>query len=160
MAPGVRSKFGAPMFETEIFRKQMYWCEESTCGIVGTFRRPRSNSAPLDMIWRHHSNPAPGEVRPLTALSLPLWLSLSGIAFPLLLFMSRWLRYLLLICGAWLKPCSATCDVGNPSNNNCLTFPPNVLKALTALNLNLTIRVNKIWHGLHHRLGRRWKFPG
>jgi len=40
MVPGARSKFGAPMFETEVFRKQMYCTEESTCGIVGTFRRP------------------------------------------------------------------------------------------------------------------------
>jgi len=31
MAPGARSKFGAPVFETEVFRKQMYCIEESTC---------------------------------------------------------------------------------------------------------------------------------
>jgi len=39
MAPGTRSKFGAPMFETEVFRKQMNCIEESrpTCDIVGTF---------------------------------------------------------------------------------------------------------------------------
>jgi len=40
MAPGKRSKFGAPMIESEVFRKQMYCIEESTCDIVGTFRRP------------------------------------------------------------------------------------------------------------------------
>ena len=40
MAPGTRSKFGAPMFEPELFRKQMYCFEESTCDFVGTFRRP------------------------------------------------------------------------------------------------------------------------
>jgi len=28
------------MFETEVFRKQMYCIEESTCDIVGNFRRP------------------------------------------------------------------------------------------------------------------------
>jgi len=28
------------MFEPEVFRKQMYCIEESTCDIVGTFRRP------------------------------------------------------------------------------------------------------------------------
>jgi len=28
------------MFEPEVFRKQMYCVEESTCDIVGTFRRP------------------------------------------------------------------------------------------------------------------------
>jgi len=36
----------APMFEPEIFRKQMYCIDESTCDIVGTFRRPHSHSAP------------------------------------------------------------------------------------------------------------------
>jgi len=42
MAPGARSKFGAPMFEAEVFRKQIHYTEESTCDIVvvGTFRRP------------------------------------------------------------------------------------------------------------------------
>ena len=40
MAPGARSKFGAPIFETEVFRKQMYCIEESTGDIVRTFRRP------------------------------------------------------------------------------------------------------------------------
>jgi len=40
MAPGARSKFGAPMFEpAEIFWKQMH-IEESTCDIFGTFQRP------------------------------------------------------------------------------------------------------------------------
>ena len=38
--PGARSKFGKPMFETGVFRKQMYCIEESTCDIVGTFLRP------------------------------------------------------------------------------------------------------------------------
>ena len=41
MTPGTRGKFSAPMFETEVFRKQMYCIEESTCDIVRTFRRPR-----------------------------------------------------------------------------------------------------------------------
>jgi len=40
MALGARNKFGVPVFEPEIFRKQMYCFEESTCDIVGTFRRP------------------------------------------------------------------------------------------------------------------------
>jgi len=30
MAPGERSKFGAPMFEPEVFQKQMDCIEEST----------------------------------------------------------------------------------------------------------------------------------
>jgi len=41
-----RSKFGAPMFKPEVFWKRMYCIEESTCNIVGTFRRPE-NCAPL-----------------------------------------------------------------------------------------------------------------
>jgi len=54
MASGARSKFGAPMFEPEIFRKQMYCIEESICDIVGAFRRPlQSFSVP-------HSDWAPG----------------------------------------------------------------------------------------------------
>jgi len=49
MAPGTRSKFGAPMFEPEFFRKQMCCIEESTCDIVRTFWRPRSDSAPGEL---------------------------------------------------------------------------------------------------------------
>jgi len=39
--PGARSRFGAPMVKPEVFRKQIYCDEESTCDIVGTFRRPQ-----------------------------------------------------------------------------------------------------------------------
>jgi len=41
-----RSKFGVSLFEPEVCRKQMNCIEESTCDIVGTFRRPYSDSAP------------------------------------------------------------------------------------------------------------------
>jgi len=38
--------------ETEVFRKQMYSIEESTCDIFGTFQRPpQSFGAPIT-IWR------------------------------------------------------------------------------------------------------------
>jgi len=64
MAPGAISKFGAPMFEREVFRKQTYCIEESVCDIFGNFsaprvviRRPRSDSAP-------HSNSAPEKLWP------------------------------------------------------------------------------------------------
>jgi len=40
VASGVRSKFGAPIFEPDVFWKQIYRIEESTCDIVGTFWRP------------------------------------------------------------------------------------------------------------------------
>jgi len=46
MAPEPRSKFGASIFAPEVFRKQMYGIEESSCDIVRTFRRPRSDSVP------------------------------------------------------------------------------------------------------------------
>jgi len=49
MAPGARSKFGAPMFEAQLFRKQIYCIEESTCDIFGTFQRPSSDSAPGEL---------------------------------------------------------------------------------------------------------------
>jgi len=37
------------MFETEIFRKQIYCIEKSTCNIFGSFRRPSSDSAPMEL---------------------------------------------------------------------------------------------------------------
>jgi len=46
MAQEQKSKYGTPMFEPEVFRKQMYCNEESTCNIAGTFWRP-GNHAPL-----------------------------------------------------------------------------------------------------------------
>jgi len=46
MAPGARSKFGDPIFEPEVFRKQMYCIAEDTCDIVGIFWRPHSISVP------------------------------------------------------------------------------------------------------------------
>jgi len=54
MPLGARSKFGARMFKPEVFRKQMCCIEESTCDIVGIFRRPRSDLAP-------HSDSEPGK---------------------------------------------------------------------------------------------------
>ena len=44
MAPGARSKFGAPMFEPEVFRKQMY-CTEVLVTLLGLF-------GALIVIWR------------------------------------------------------------------------------------------------------------
>jgi len=42
------SKSGTPLFEPEVFRKQMHSIEESTCDIVGTFRLPpQSFGAPI-----------------------------------------------------------------------------------------------------------------
>jgi len=57
--------FGATMVEFEVFRKQMYCIEESTCDLVLTFRRPRSHSA-LPVVIRRPGNsaPLPGEFCP------------------------------------------------------------------------------------------------
>jgi len=52
MWPRAKNKFGAPMCEPELFRKQMYSIEESTCDIFGTFQHPpQSFGAPI-IIWR------------------------------------------------------------------------------------------------------------
>jgi len=52
MGPWARSRFGAPIFEPEVFRKQMYSIEESTCDTVATFRHPpQSSSDPAVVQW-------------------------------------------------------------------------------------------------------------
>jgi len=40
MATEARSKFGAPVFEPEAFRKQIHCVEKSSWNTVGTFRHP------------------------------------------------------------------------------------------------------------------------
>jgi len=64
VASGARSKFGAPMFEPEIFRKQTYCIEESASEIVGTFRRPPQSFSVPAMILHPHSDSAAGELCP------------------------------------------------------------------------------------------------
>ena len=62
MDPGARSKFGAPIFEPEVFWKQMYCIKECTCDIGGTFHHlPQSFGAP-------RSDSAPGECAPFAPL--------------------------------------------------------------------------------------------
>jgi len=72
MAPGAGSKFAASKFEPEVFRKQMYCTEESTCDIVGTslrplksFSVPRSDSAPP--LWFNARGIVPPSLRPCLA---------------------------------------------------------------------------------------------
>ena len=55
MAPGERNKFGTPMFEHEVFRKQMY-CFEKKCLLLWLFGpppviQPPGNWAPLPPSW-------------------------------------------------------------------------------------------------------------
>jgi len=44
-----KSKFGTPMVQFGVFRKQMHCIQESTCDIVGTFGTTRSHSAPGEL---------------------------------------------------------------------------------------------------------------
>jgi len=61
MVPGERNKLGAPMFEPEVFRKQMYCFEKCVFDIVVTFWPPavirhQGNCAPLTpslRLWCH-----------------------------------------------------------------------------------------------------------
>ena len=49
MAPKARNKFGAPMFEPEAFRKQMYCVEEVLVTLLGLFDALHSDSAPGEL---------------------------------------------------------------------------------------------------------------
>jgi len=44
MAPGARSKFGAPLFEPEAFRKKMYCIKKVLASLLGVF------GAPIDLV--------------------------------------------------------------------------------------------------------------
>jgi len=47
------------MFETEVFRKQMYYIEESNSDIVGIFGALRSDLAPPYIVTRRPGNYSP-----------------------------------------------------------------------------------------------------
>ena len=49
MAPGAKSKFGAPMFDLELFWKQMYCIEKVLQTLLKVFGAPRSDSAPGEL---------------------------------------------------------------------------------------------------------------
>jgi len=67
------------MFESEVFRKQNQCIEESTCDIFGTFRRPRSDSAP-------------GELRLLAPLATTLLARLTSTPNPFAQIGRRYLK--------------------------------------------------------------------
>jgi len=69
MAPGARSKFGAPVFKLEVFRKQKYRIEESSCAIADTFRRPPAVIRRPPIVIR-----SPGNCASLFPLATPLTL--------------------------------------------------------------------------------------
>jgi len=58
-------KFGAPMFETEVFRKQMNYIGKSTCDIVGTFPRPPQSFSASIVIRGPENRVPPAPVRNL-----------------------------------------------------------------------------------------------
>jgi len=66
MGPRARSKFGVPMFEPEVFRKQMHCIEEGTCDIVGTLGALRA------VIRRPHNDLAPELCRPCLSRYAPV----------------------------------------------------------------------------------------
>jgi len=73
MAPGARSKFGAPMFEAEVFRKQIYCIEESTCDNFGMFWLSRQSFGAPAVIRRPHNDSALGKLFPPWPRSLRPW---------------------------------------------------------------------------------------
>jgi len=58
-SPPPWSKFGVPTVKSEFFRGQIYCIEESTCDIVGTFRRLQQLFSARIVNWR------PGNCAPL-----------------------------------------------------------------------------------------------
>ena len=70
MAPGTRSKFGAPMFEPEVFQKKIHCIEVLvSCDIVGTFQRSPLSFGALIVIRR------PGNCAPMLPSLRPWALS-------------------------------------------------------------------------------------
>ena len=78
--PGQEAKFGAPVLETEFFRKQIYCIEESSCDIVRAFWRSSQPFGIPAVIWRPYSDSVPEDcapvdpppsLRPEPAVSLP-----------------------------------------------------------------------------------------
>ena len=67
MAPEARSKFGAPMFEPEVFWKQMYCIEASRVHVnmLGLFGAPRSDLAPPEWLGAWGITPPCPRVTPL-----------------------------------------------------------------------------------------------
>jgi len=63
MATGARSKFGAPTFEPEVFRKQMY-CTEVLVTLLGLLGAPQSFGAFIVIRRMWNCAPCPPSLRP------------------------------------------------------------------------------------------------
>jgi len=64
MASGARSKFGAPMFEPEVFRKQIYCCTKVLVTLFGLFGDPQSFGALIVIRRLGNCAPCPPSLRP------------------------------------------------------------------------------------------------
>jgi len=71
------------MFELEVFRKQMYCTEESTCTLSGLFSAHRNHSAPLAVIRR------PGNCAPVVTPLVPCFFKQSSSIRNVFHFLSR-----------------------------------------------------------------------
>ena len=71
-------KFGAPIFEPEVFWKQMYCTEEVTCEIVGALWYPHSDSAPMELCPPRYAPADDGRV-PQSSRMWPTFLKLQDV---------------------------------------------------------------------------------
>ena len=74
------------MFEPEVFREQIYCIEESTCDIVGTFRRP-SKCVPLVLSLRPCTRASDDHMQ-LTSSSMACCLEVRSVSFASICFVS------------------------------------------------------------------------
>ena len=72
MAPGARSKFGAPCSKLRSFGSKCTVLKKVLVVFLELFGVPHSHSTPPAVIWRPHSDASPGEFRPPSLLVTPL----------------------------------------------------------------------------------------
>jgi len=71
LRPEQEASLVPPIFEPEVFRKQMYCIEECVCDIVGIFWLPRNHSAPLQYSSAPRVIRRPGNCTPLSLRYAP-----------------------------------------------------------------------------------------
>jgi len=67
MAPGAWRKFGAIIFETEVFRKQMHCIIEVLVTLLGLFGAPAAIRSPPQWFGAPIADSAPAELRPFAS---------------------------------------------------------------------------------------------
>jgi len=70
--PGQEASLGLPYSKPRSFESKCTALKKALVALLGLFGASRSHSAPPAVIWRPHSDSAPGELRPL-APSLRSW---------------------------------------------------------------------------------------